>query len=72
MDFEIIDTVTADCLEENDIINLEGNLYEVRSVDDQGDTIQVVVREHGYDDDDTVGLNPDMRVSLYGYVSLEV
>lgn len=72
MDMEIIDTVTADCLEVGDVIRLEDGFCEVRAFNDHGSFIEVTVREIGYDDDDHAEFNPSQRISVYGYSVVEV
>lgn len=72
MDMEIIDTVTADCLEIGDIIGFEGSLYTVQAFEDRGETIAVGIREVGYDDTERVVLDPNSRIELYGYSVVEV
>lgn len=65
-EFKIIDSCTADALQQGDLIFAQGQYVEVHSIDDED---FVTIHGYSYTEDDTVSLDPvnfDHEFDLYG------
>jgi hypothetical protein len=74
-DFKVIDTILAYQLENGDLFEVEGHIYRVSLIRDDGDSIQISVecQDDALDDDEII-LDPDDDVRLldYNYDGVEV
>jgi hypothetical protein len=68
-EFEIYDACTADTLEKHDIIQYEGNYYQVISILDNGDYIEITVYDLNWGEelDTPIGVDPAFVFSLFKY-----
>lgn len=66
MEETIIDTVSASCLEQGDLIRFGDpeTLQEVLRFEDDGELITLFL-----EDDGEVQVHPDLYVNIYGYTS---
>jgi len=56
-DIQTIDTVPAYSLEEGDQVIVEGDLIEIRSIQETDDPDEIVIRGYSHTDGDTVTLS---------------